>query len=139
MKGCQCAAAPYQPRRPIPREYFVYKGRHLVALLLDPVTRVVLRPAAVTTEARLAAGAASATLQTKGLLRPRAVVVTAATKAALTTRAGALNVIACGVGARHRLLYVARRFLQYEKLNTPLSCWVCMSLGGGAVGLFRES
>ena len=83
------------------------------------MTRVVLRPAAVAAESCLATGAASAPLETKGLLGPRAVVVTAAAKAALITRAGALNVIACGVGARHPLLYAARRFLQYEKLNAP--------------------
>ena len=107
------------PCEPIPREYFLYKGRHLITLLLESVTRVVLRPAAVAAESCLATGAASAPLETKGLLGPRAVVVTAAAKAALTTRAGALNVVACGVGARHPLLYAARRFLQYEKRNAP--------------------
>ena len=107
------------PCEPIPREYFLYKGRHLITLLLESVTRVVLRPAAVTAESCLATGAASAPLQTKSLRDPVPMVVTPAAKAALTTRAGALNVVACGVGARHPLLYVACRSLQYEKLNAP--------------------
>ena len=134
MKGF--CLVPCEPRRPIPREQLLYKVHHLVALLLESVAGVVLRPAAVTAESCLATGAASATLQAKGLLGPRAVVVTAAAKAALTTRAGALNVIACGVGARHRLLYVARRFLQYEKLNTPtvvLGVYVAGWRGGWSI------
>ena len=110
---------PCEPRGPIPREQVLYKDRHLVALLLESVTRVVLRPAAVTAESCLATGAASAPLQTRSLRDPVPVEFTEAPVTAFSTRACALDVFAYRVGACHRLLYVARRFLQYEQLKAP--------------------
>ena len=91
------------------RIYFGQERRnkrvHGIALFLKAMPSVVLRPAAVRAEARLATGAAPVALRAKGLLDPRAVAVAPAAKAALPARAGALNVVACGVGACHQAIY----------------------------------